>query len=385
MAEFRELISEVMDLARDYSPRTSTAMQRRKSALEEMAKIARLWLRDGHPDLMAEFDVRTEGGGQVGGVSPVAWMRVYSKTKSPSATDGFYLVYLFDALGQRTYLSLNQGTSEYRAGQWRPISDLQKLSANTVAARLALEQSAADASWGNTEPLRLAAQALRDRGVLRSRDPVARARNYELGSVSATAYERSSVPTDERLKQDLLTALGNLAILYDTTIEGVEHSTSPGTVPTTGRSIRRLSAPERRAVEIQSMVVTTQYYKERGWAVTDVSARRPYDLECDKEGRTLHVEVKGSTAVNFRQIELTRNEVDHCGNNPTMELALVSGIRLEVHLSDSPVAEGGVITIIAPWHIEACRLKPLTFVYELSLEDLEPESTSTKLETCSNV
>lgn len=379
MPEFSELISEVMDLARDYSPRTNTAMQRRKAALKEMAMIAQLWLRDWHPDLVAKLDLRTEDGGQVGGVSPVAWMRVYSKTKSPSATAGFYLVYLFDALGQRTYLSLNQGTSEYRAGQWRPISDVQKLSANTAAARLALDQSAVDSSWGNTEPVRLAAQSLRDSGLVMSRDPVDRARNYELGSVSANAYERSSVPTDKRLKQDLFSALGSLAILYDTTIEAVEHATS--TVSGTGRSIRRLSAPERRAVEMRSMAVSTQDYEERGWTVTDVSAYRPYDLECEKDGLTLHVEVKGSTTLDLRQIELTRNEVDHCGSYPTMALALVSGIQLEERLSDSPVAEGGVLTIVAPWSIEADRLKPLTFVYELPPERLEPDSTSTELES----
>ena len=118
-------------------------MRRRKLALDQMATIAQQWLKDWDLEIVNKFTFKTEGGGQVGNVSPIAWMRVYSKTKSPNATAGFYVVYLFDAIGENVFLSLNQGTSEYRTGQWRPISDPRKIISKTAEAKLVLEKATA--------------------------------------------------------------------------------------------------------------------------------------------------------------------------------------------------------------------------------------------------
>jgi len=132
-----------------------------------------------------------------------------------------------------------------------------------------------------------------------------------------------------------------------------------------GRGIGRLSAPERRAVELRSMQVTTEFYQTGGWTVTDVAASRPYDLLCQRGAVTLHVEVKGTTTASFRQIELTRNEVDHCRGTANMELALVSGIRLEQDDEGHFVGTGGVLEFLIPWTIDDARLTPISFSYEL--------------------
>lgn len=360
MTEFRDLAAEVMDLAREFSPKTNPAMRRRKEALKEMALIAQDWLKAWQPNLVTTLHLDAEDGGQVGGVSPVAWMRVFSKTKSPSATAGFYVAYLFDVIGRNLFLSLNQGTSEYRAGQWRPMSDRKKVADNAATARFTLEQSGVDMAWGSTEPIDLAAQTLRDQGLFVSRDPVDRARNYELGNVLSKSYRRESLPPDDQLKQDLLDSISSLIVLYDHRMDA-----STSVAKATRMGLGRLSAPERVAVELRSMEITRQHFEGDGWAVENVSPYRPYDLECTKSKRVLHVEVKGTTASDLRQIELTTNEVNHCRSNPTMELALVTGIRIETDASGQPTGKDGELSFVVPWKIEDERLRPIKFAYEL--------------------
>jgi hypothetical protein len=229
--------------------------------------------------------------------------------------------------------------------------------------------------WGSSERIDLRVQGLRDAGLFTSRDPVDRARNYELGNVLAKAYGRDALPSDEALRDDLLRAVSTLLALHDVSLEDSAAPESAPRIPR--RGLGRLSGPERRAVEARSMEVTREYYKAGGWTVEDVSAFRPYDYECTKDGLALHVEVKGSTASDIRQIELTRNEVDHCRSYPAMGLALVSGIRLETGGSGLPVGEGGVLSFVIPWSIEDARLTPLAFAYELPATRVTEELSRT--------
>ncbi len=50
-----------------------------------------------------------------------------SESRSHSATNGWYLVFLFSAAGDRAYLSLNQGTTRWDGVEFRqqPESDLR--------------------------------------------------------------------------------------------------------------------------------------------------------------------------------------------------------------------------------------------------------------------
>jgi len=363
--EYHDLISQVMDLAQEFSPQTNAAMRLRKAALKDMASIAQDWLKDWRPGLVSELDFNAEDGGQIGGVSPIAWMRVYSHVKSPSATAGFYVVYLFESFGMKVFLSLNQGTSEYRAGQWRPIREGSKISEKTAAARLALEQAGVDMTWGTIRAIDLATDALRDTGVFTSRDPVDRARNYELGNIVATTYAVDALPSDKELKQDLFASLDCLATLYEVILESTPWSDGAKKGSPASKGLGRLSAPERLAVEQRSMAVAADHFEHSGWTVKDVSGYRPYDLECVKNGQNLHVEVKGTTNAEFQQIELTRNEVDHCRNYGTTALALVTRIQLVTDTSGHPVGKEGELSVVMPWNIEEARLKPLTYVYQL--------------------
>ncbi|MEU0213291.1 MrcB family domain-containing protein [Streptomyces canus] len=61
-----------------------------------------------------------EGKDGAGQRAEVVWTRVYSKSRTPSATDGWYIVYLFSGDGERVYPSLMQGTTEWIACELKP-------------------------------------------------------------------------------------------------------------------------------------------------------------------------------------------------------------------------------------------------------------------------
>src|SRR4051794_14439804 len=104
-------IEEVLALQPAWTWRNTPQMERRGVVVRtEMAR----WLRDELPALSelvpAEVeDLAVEGRDGTGRKTRVRWVRVFSKARSPSATEGFYVVYLFDAAGRKAYLSLGRG------------------------------------------------------------------------------------------------------------------------------------------------------------------------------------------------------------------------------------------------------------------------------------
>jgi hypothetical protein len=110
-------IQQILDLASQYSRDPTPAMRRRDAIGKELAGKLDSALEPVR-DLpgLSELDLQVKAGGWEGNVSPLPWVRVYSKLYAPSAQQGIYLVYLFAADGSRAYLSLNQGTSVPKPG-----------------------------------------------------------------------------------------------------------------------------------------------------------------------------------------------------------------------------------------------------------------------------
>lgn len=133
------LFRGILDKADQFSVDTTDLMIQRQAWIAEAAQLVEQWVKsDVVGTTLAEMDFRTREGGRQASFSPVPWLRVYVPKYSPGATDGFYIVYLFSADGSAVYLSLNQGTSEWRTGKMRPLRDDAELRARAAAARLAL-------------------------------------------------------------------------------------------------------------------------------------------------------------------------------------------------------------------------------------------------------
>ena len=119
----------------------------------------------------------------------------------------------------------------------------------------------------------------------------------------------------------------------------------------------------RRVVEQRAMAEATDYYAASGWDVIDVSAAHPFDLLCRRNGRELHVEVKGTTTEG-REVVLTPNEVAHArAQHPNVALVVVSRIRVSLGSDGMPLAHGGNMVVYEPWTIDSGCLTPLSFTW----------------------
>jgi|GEM_PF-4512079 len=143
-------------------------------------------------------DMDVEASDGTGLKARVPWIRVFSRSRSPSATRGWYLVYLFAADGSAVYLSLNQGTTIAEAGyRNRPTEFLQQ------RVRWALEALAGRMPVSSRT---VSSIDLRDSGALAS--------GYEAGNVVAKRYPVDAIPNDDELSADLDQMLNSLLDLY---------------------------------------------------------------------------------------------------------------------------------------------------------------------------
>jgi 5-methylcytosine-specific restriction protein B len=198
-ASFSDVLAAVMDLQSSYSPDNTDKMKERSLLVRDQAP-ARLRSYIASHDATAPYpSLLVEGKDGTGLKTRVAWIRVYSRKESPKATIGWYLAYLFAADGKTVFLSLNQGTTEYRDGSphARPPAEI---AARSHGARELLKNDIHRIEG-------LASIALKD-------SPDAPGKGYENGNVTALRYERTNLPDDAALFEDLDAMLGLLSTLY---------------------------------------------------------------------------------------------------------------------------------------------------------------------------
>ena len=121
--------------------------------------------------------------------------------------------------------------------------------------------------------------------------------------------------------------------------------------------------PEMRsAVELYAESIATLYYESQGFRVQKFG--KPFDLLCEKECESIHVEVKGSRT-RLDTVILTINEVSDAENADWQsDLFIVDQIVVE---SDGGklVAGGGVARLIQKWVPIKEMLAPYQFKYRL--------------------
>jgi hypothetical protein len=185
----------VLELQRSYSSRNTPEMELRGRLVRQDGPRAVKRSLTDLPTLSFKLDF--EGRDGTGLKTRVPWIRVFDKQRSPSATSGWYVVYLFAADGSAVYLSLNQGTTTIEGGDFRsrPHEYLQQ---RVASARSVL------ASHGDDRLLQEI--ALHDPGGLGP--------GYEQGNVFAYRYDSEAIPDDETLRGDLRAMLEMLDVIY---------------------------------------------------------------------------------------------------------------------------------------------------------------------------
>jgi MrcB-like, N-terminal domain/Domain of unknown function (DUF3883) len=370
---------EVLSLAPQFSTPGTPAMKARDVAIARIEKR----LREAVLLLAQEFglqelELRADGGGRQANYSPTAWVRVYSRRFSPTAMSGYYIAYLFAADGSRVYLSLMQGTSEFRSGGMRPINDRDKLQARAAEARYILRNSVTESDSVMVSGLvgiDLAWRAALGVG----RESRLRIRNYEDANITAHGYPSGSVPTDGSLLQDLSDFLPLLAELYQQRLARPLAQPQQAIDPSS-RLLRDIAQATRarsqgRIIDPQVRVAIEKYAEDAalailemdGWTVKRVGPLHlGYDLECTKELASLHVEVKG-TQTHGEEVVLTPNEVRHHqgAGQCSSQHALFVLADITVIQGEQISCQDGKPLMILPWRLEEAALTPTEYSYRI--------------------
>lgn len=310
-----------------------------------------------------------EGRDGTGPKTEIPWTRVYDRELSPSATIGWYVVYLFSALGDRVYLSLGHGSTQWTGVDFKPRPE---------------DELRSMAAWARHAVSGVLPAEFRSEITLDARRSNLGAA-YEAGTVLAKPYETHQIPPDETLERDLSVLVSGLSVLYrhelvDPLMPGVDppevRELAEDIASAAGKSRGRrssaqgkgqgfgLSKKQKHAVERCSMDQAMEYYRSRGWTVRDVGATRSYDIHATREHEELFIEVKGTTSAG-QSVVLTANEVDlHRSKFPQTALFVVSEIALGGS-SDAPVASGGNAREIQPWMPGQDDLFPMAYRYVL--------------------
>jgi hypothetical protein len=190
-----ELIAEVVKLQRAWSQANTPEMRKRGTLIRHSIPAAIRVLLPSEGTL--PFTPSIEGSDGRGRKAHVPWVRIYSATHSPRATNGWYVVLLFAADGSGAYLALGSGTSEFVEGNFR-LRSAEWLEQRIAWARGTLANS--DTS-GLTETIQLA-------------DPGGLGAQYERGTVVARYFPADEDIDDDEFERVLLRLLYLLGELY---------------------------------------------------------------------------------------------------------------------------------------------------------------------------
>jgi hypothetical protein len=359
----REELQAVLKLQAEYDSSMTDAMRARGDII-----------RNSLPSLLSEFassiqdaagiepaDFMVEGRDGTGLRSQVPWVRFASRSRSPKATAGWYVVLLFREDGSGLYLALSHASTRSVGGEFvsRAKDEADRLvgwARATIADPLAADG-------------RLAVQLRLGKGDL--------AKAYESTTAAAYFYSFDNVPSDDQLRSDVLSMAALLRRVYGGEVEQVRTAETSLDViaavmalevATTGRPSHGqglgLSQAERRAVELRAMAEAVEYFEKEGFHVEDTSAVESYDLKI-RRGETIRfIEVKGTTG-RLGDIVLTRNEVSHhVRSYPNNGLFVLHEICL-TNSQSTPLASGGKIHVETPWLVDIERLSPLAYRYRI--------------------
>ncbi len=308
-----------------------------------------------------------EGRDATGAKSQIPWVRVFGLEQSPSVREGWCIVYLFSATGERAYLSLMQSTTmwirEDKVYKSRPQHDLRTR-----------------ANWARP----VVSDAMADRTDLISEvhlDSSSKVgKTYPPGNLVAFEYTWDAIPPESVLRNDLRFMAGLLGRLYAAeaeitprpempapeVVEAEESAARAAGRRMSGTAARGqgfgLTGPERKLIELHAVHMATGYFEKLGWSVEDVGAVESFDLLLRRGNEECRAEVKGTTS-RGHHVVLTRAEVEKQRRYfPHNALAVVHSIKLD-RRHGRLLAFGGVVECTTGWEVEEADLTPISYVY----------------------
>jgi MrcB-like, N-terminal domain len=195
-SSFSAVVARVLDLQLSWSSRNTPEMQERGVLIRQAGPPAVTAMLAGLSSLVP--DLAVEGRDGTGLKTRVPWIRVYSKSRSPSATSGWYVAFLFAADGSAVFLSLNQGTTSFESGDFRARSvDVLETRVKWARRLLGIAIQEAGATVGE----------------ISLSDPRGLGAGYERGNVCSYRFARGEL-SDEQFGDRLQSMVGLLQELY---------------------------------------------------------------------------------------------------------------------------------------------------------------------------
>lgn len=358
-----EIIERIIDLQVEWSADNTPEMRERGELVRDALPTA---LRRLIPALsekldIAENDVGIVGRDGSGRKTAIPWVRIFSRERSPDPRNGWYLVLLFHSEGEKLYLCLSHGSTDWTGGEFKAkpaeeVAPLMEWAGKLLAPFL------------GAHPALTKKIELGKRGKL--------GRPYEASTPVAKLYNITALPTEAEFEYDLM--------LFSEMLHRIYEQEDLGRVPNSEASEFRkaqeefkvisggerrkggqgfgLTPSERRAVEEHAMKVAEAHLTGRGYSCEVTSAWAPYDIVASNNNEEIIVEVKGTTSSGTHVI-LTANEVEiHKHRYPDNALYIVHSIELTRETStNAPIASGGVLVMSKPWDISKCEMKSLAY------------------------
>lgn len=317
---------------------------------------------------------KSNGSNGSGNIAKIPWFRLYEPDFSSSAQDGFYITFLFNSFGKAAYLTLNQAST--KGESMIALSDKEVVERVKWARRIVGNEFLQNNRFIENIELDTNKNELGNA--------------FQLTNIASFEYQINNMPTTQQLNEDIDYLLIGLDKIYqaqetgemapgdyEAAIEELISFADKGTekiAKNMKKSSRKksggqgigLNSKEIGAIDKQAMMVAENYYKELGWKVTDKSGvyGGGRDLDCKKDGKTIYVEVKGTTSTNPSSIFLTHREVERSRKDPSKSaLLIVSDIQWVQR--EKYICEGGVVTEIHPWEINDNDLFAERYKYTL--------------------
>ncbi|QUD86966.1 MrcB family domain-containing protein [Phenylobacterium montanum] len=351
-------LRQVCALQPQYSPENTPPMQERSRLIRQALPAAFRGLENDLRAALGGFaDTFTVGASDgIGRKTEAPWVRICAASMSPTPRDGFYVVVHFAADGSAVFVTIGCGSTIWANGELRAVSD-EELTKRRAWARSVLEER-----FGSiapfTDEIRLGARA-------------ALPKTFEKATAVAKRIEVSDLD-DDAFRYLLIRATRMLRALYHAQRQGshlnaatlaeaqLEAISRPSRAAIAGQGFR-LSAAERKAVELRAMEAARGWLESAGYRARDVSGSASFDFEALKSGDLVKVEVKGTTGEGSDAIFMTKNEVDlHTSERGRTGIIIVSNIKLD-RRSGEPVGLGGDLFCDMAWDIEAWDKVPMAF------------------------
>ncbi|WP_226635889.1 MrcB family domain-containing protein [Brevundimonas poindexterae] len=359
----QETLQEILDLQRHYSSADTLEMRLRGKLVRDRlcSEITRVASNIGNALGQYGTDLAVQGSDGAGRKAIVPWTRIFSKHMSPSATVGWYLVFLFHPDGDGVSLCLSHGSTIPKDGNFK--------SRSRAEAEHLMEWASAvvGADFASDMEVR--------RGVELGSQRLAAA--YERTTLLSRFYPRFAIPKDDVLLDDIVAFAAMLARLYAAQDAGLTPGASSPAVTEVLQVSEGLAAPfkfagrgqgwgldhaGRIAVEHQAMKIAETWLAEQMFAYQDVSSTDSCDFRASRDGEQWVIEVKGTTG-SAGSVLVTRNEVAlHKACHPKNALLIVHSIELS---ADGRSATGGKLRAICPWKVDDDRLHPTAYEYRL--------------------